>query len=115
MSIILETAARFWNEKVGFERVERQEQGPQVSYVIAPKVDSDVQFVLHDKAAVAEMHPEMFLGIPSILMASADVEKPTKNLSNAVSMPTQLWIFGFMKTFNFGDEEGNYYAVQEVK
>ncbi|WP_105149911.1 VOC family protein, partial [Streptococcus suis] len=110
-----EAAAKFWNEKVGFERVERQEQGPQVSYVIAPKVDSDVQFVLHDKAAVAEMHLEMFLGIPSILMASADVEKTYQEFIERGVNANPVMDLGFMKTFNFSDEEGNYYAVQEVK
>ncbi|HEM3472304.1 VOC family protein [Streptococcus suis] len=110
-----EAAAKFWNEKVGFERVERQEQGPQVSYVIAPKVDSDVQFVLHDKAAVAEMHPEMFLGIPSILMASTDVEKTYQEFIERGVNANPVMDLGFMKTFNFSDEEGNYYAVQEVK
>ncbi|MDW8727025.1 VOC family protein [Streptococcus suis] len=110
-----EAAAKFWNEKVGFERVERQEQGPQVSYVIAPKLDSDVQFVLHDKAAVAEMHPEMFLGIPSILMASADVEKTYQEFIERGVNANPVMDLGFMKTFNFSDEEGNYYAVQEVK
>ncbi|HEM5092188.1 TPA: VOC family protein [Streptococcus suis] len=110
-----EAAAKFWNEKVGFERVERQEQGPQVSYVIAPKAGSDVQFVLHDKAAVAEMHPDMFLGIPSILMTSTNIEKTYQEFIERGINANPVMDLGFMKTFNFSDEEGNYYAVQEVK
>ncbi|MGO0078148.1 VOC family protein [Streptococcus suis] len=110
-----EAAAKFWNEKVGFERVECQEQGTLVSYVIAPKVDSNVQFVLHDKAIVAEMHPDMFLGIPSILMASTDIEKTYQEFIERGINANPVMDLGFMKTFNFSDEEGNYYAVQEVK
>ena len=33
----IEAAARFWKDQVGFERVEKQIQGPQVSYIIGPK------------------------------------------------------------------------------
>ena len=33
----IDAAARFWKDQVGFERVEKQTQGPQVSYIIAPK------------------------------------------------------------------------------
>lgn len=29
----VEAAAAFWKEKMGFERVEKQVQGPQVSYI----------------------------------------------------------------------------------
>ncbi|WP_171943459.1 VOC family protein [Streptococcus suis] len=111
----IEASAQFWKEKMGFERVEKQVQGPQTSYIIAPKSDSEVQFVLHDKAEVAEMHPEMFLGIPSILMASADVEKTYQEFIERGVNANPVMDLGFMKTFNFSDEEGNYYAVQEVK
>ncbi|HEL1550517.1 VOC family protein [Streptococcus suis] len=111
----IEASAQFWKEKMGFERVEKQVQGPQTSYIIAPKSDSEVQFVLHDKAEVAEMEPEMFLGIPSILMASADVEKTYQEFIERGVNANPVMDLGFMKTFNFSDEEGNYYAVQEVK
>lgn len=33
----IEASAQFWKEKMGFERVEKQVQGPQTSYIIAPK------------------------------------------------------------------------------
>lgn len=110
----VEASAIFWKEKVGFERVERQEQGPQVSYIIAPKADSEVQFVLHDKAEVAAMNPEMNLGTPSILMTSLDVEKTYQDFVSRGVKANPVMYLGFMKVFNFSDEEGNYFAVREV-
>lgn len=110
----VEASAIFWKEKVGFERVERQEQGPQVSYIIAPKADSEVQFVLHDKAEVAAMNPEMNLGTPSILMTSLDVEKTYQDFVSRGVKANPVMDLGFMKVFNFSDEEGNYFAVREV-
>lgn len=111
----VEAAAVFWKEKLGFERVEKQVQGPQVSYVLAPKTDSEVQLVLHDKAEVAKMNLEMNLDTPSILMTSKDVEATYQAyIANGVTA-NPVMDLGFMKVFNFCDNEGNYFAVREVK
>ena len=110
----VEASARFWKEKAGFERVEKQVQGPQVSYIVAPKADSEVQFVLHDKAEVAAMNPDMNLGTPSILMTSTDVEKTYQEFIAKGINANPVMDLGFMKVFNFSDEENNYFAVREV-
>lgn len=110
----VEASARFWKEKAGFERVEKQVQGAQVSYIIAPRMDSEVQFVLHDKAEVAAMNPEMNLGTPSILMTSTDVEKTYQEFVAKGINANPVMDLGFMKVFNFSDEEENYFAVREV-
>lgn len=110
----VEKAAYFWKEKVGFERVERQEQGGQVSYILGPKEESDVQFVLHDREAVAKMNPDMHLGTPSILMSSKNLEMTYQSFVEKGIAANPIMDLGFMKVFNFCDEEGQYFAVREV-
>lgn len=109
----VEAAAAFWKEKMGFERVEKQVQGPQVSYIVAPKLDSQVQFVLHDKAEVAKMNPDMNLGTPSILMMATDLESYQAELVAKGVEANPIMDLGFMRVFNFADHEGNYFAVRE--
>ncbi|WP_201339927.1 VOC family protein [Streptococcus suis] len=111
----IEASAQFWKEKMGFERVEKQVQGPQTSYIIAPKSDSEVQFVLHDKAEVAEMEPELNLATPSILMTSVDVAKTYEELVERGVTTNPVMDLGFMKVISFADNDGNYYAIREVK
>ncbi|KXT82422.1 VOC family protein [Streptococcus panodentis] len=111
----IESAAVFWKEKMGFERVEKQVQGTQVSYIVAPKAQSDVQFVLHDKAQVAEMNPDMNLETPSILMAAVNLEETYQKLAAKGVAVHPILDLGFMKVFNFADNEGHYFAVRELK
>lgn len=111
----IESAAAFWKEKMGFEWIEKQEQGPQVSYIVAPKQDSEVQFVLHDRKAVAKMNPDMNLGVPSILMTATNLDAYQKELLAKGVIANPIMDLGFMKVFNFSDQEGNYFAVREQK
>lgn len=111
----IEKAAEFWRDQVGFERIEKQVQGPQTSYIIAPQVNSEVQFVLHDKAEVAKMNPGMNLGTPSILFTSEDIEATYQDFIAKGITANPPMDFGFFKVFNFADHEGNYFAVREVK
>lgn len=111
----VEESAQFWQQKMGFEFVQKQEQGGQISYIIAPQNQSDVQFVLHNKAFVKQMNPEMNLGTPSILMSTQNIEQTHQQLeANGVAV-NPIADLGFMKVFNFSDNEGNYFAVREVK
>lgn len=110
----MEASAQFWREKVGFERVERQKQGTQISYIIAPKIDSEVQLVLHDKPAVTAMNPDMNLATPSILMSSINLEKTYQEFIAKGINVNPIIDLGSMKVFNFSDDEDNYFAVREV-
>ncbi|MDQ8820476.1 VOC family protein [Streptococcus ruminantium] len=106
----MEASAQFWREKVGFERVERQKQGTQISY----KIDSEVQLVLHDKPAVTAMNPDMNLATPSILMSSINLEKTYQEFIAKGINVNPIIDLGCMKVFNFSDDEDNYFAVREV-
>ncbi|KXT75145.1 Lactoylglutathione lyase or related lyase [Streptococcus sp. DD10] len=111
----IDASAVFWKDKIGFKRVEKQVQGGQVSYIVSPTESSDVQFVLHNKAEVAKLNPGMNLGTPSILMNAIHLEELQEKLVSKGVQANPVIDMGFMKVFNFADNEGNYFAVREVK
>lgn len=108
--------AKFWKKQARFERVEKvQSPDGSVVYVVAPLMDSEVQFVLQDKQKVAQMSPELHLGTPSILMQTDDLESVYQRfVANGVNA-NPIMEFAGMKVFNFSDNEQNYFAIQEVK
>ena len=109
----IESAAQFWSQQMGFEWVEKQVQGEQISYIVAPQLDSQVQFVLHDKAQVAAQNPGMNLAIPSILMVVDDLEQTREELLARGVVVSPIADLGFMRVVNFPDQEGNYFAIWE--
>lgn len=111
----IEKAAKFWKDQVGFELVERQENLGLVSYLVAPKKDSQVQIVLQDKAQVAELSPELDLGTPSFLMESADLDATYQFMLDRGVLVMPIVDLGLMRVFNFSDLEENYFAIREVK
>lgn len=111
----IEQAAKFWKDQVGFELVERQENLGLVSYLVAPKKDSQVQIVLQDKAQVAELSPELDLGTPSLLMESADLDATYQFMLDRGVLVMPIVDLGLMRVFNFSDLEENYFAIREVK
>ncbi|MBF0699945.1 VOC family protein [Streptococcus danieliae] len=111
----IEQAAKFWKDQVGFELVERQENLGLVSYLVAPKKDSQVQIVLQDKAQVAELSPELDLGTPSFLMESADLDATYQFMLDRGVLVMPIVDLGLMRVFNFSDLEENYFAIREVK
>lgn len=111
----IEKAAKFWKDQVGFELVERQENLGLVSYLVAPKNDSQVQIVLQDKAQIAELSPELDLGTPSFLMESADLDATYQFMLDRGVLVMPIVDLGLMRVFNFSDLEENYFAIREVK
>lgn len=111
----IEQAAKFWKDQVGFELVERQENLGLVSYLVAPKKDSQVQIVLQEKAQVAELSPELDLGTPSFLMESADLDATYQFMLDRGVLVMPIVDLGLMRVFNFSDLEENYFAIREVK
>ncbi|MHB9782803.1 VOC family protein [Streptococcus sp. 10F2] len=111
----IDAAAKFWKEQVGFELVERQENMGMVSYLVAPKKDSQVKIVLQDKVKVAELSPELDLGTPSFLMESSNLEETYQYMLDMGVLVMPIVDLGFMRVFNFSDLEENYFAIREVK
>lgn len=110
----IENSAIFWKEKMGFQRIEKQVQGSQSSYILAPKAGSDVQFVLHDKVEVANMNPDMNLETSSILMTAENLEETYEFLTKTGVKANPIMDLGFMKVFNFADNDDNYFAIRQV-
>lgn len=109
----LDAAKAFWTEKSGFSLIDDQIEGDIRWIEIAPTKESETSIVLHDKAVIAKMSPELNLGTPSLMFITDDVEGLYQEFKNKqitvgdlVEMPTG-------KVFNFADDEDNYFAVMQ--
>lgn len=107
-------AVTFWQEQVGFKRVVAfpQQNG---AYLISPKLDSEVSFVLHDKQKVAQLDPTAVLATPAILFSTKDLAKTWQKLKDNGVKVSPITQMGPLKVFNFCDLEENYFAVQEIQ
>ncbi|MGI2328265.1 VOC family protein [Planococcus sp. YIM B11945] len=111
-----DAAATFWTEKLGFTVVSEETNGSGMRWIeIAPSLNAETCIILHDKALIAEMSPELNLGTPSLMFFAENLEELYQDLSNnhvtvgeMVTMPTG-------KVFNFADAEDNYFAVMESR
>lgn len=109
-----QVALDFWMEKMGFKKLMDEDLGGGMRVIeIAPTADSTTTLMLHNKALIAEMSPELDLGTPSLMFYSDQLEQFHDELKakgvtvgDLVAMPTG-------KVFNFADDEGNYFAVSE--
>lgn len=109
-----QVALDFWTEKMGFKKLMDEDLGGGMRVIeIAPTADSATTLMLHNKALIAEMSPELDLGTPSLMFYSDQLEQFHDELKakgvtvgDLVAMPTG-------KVFNFADDEGNYFAVSE--
>ncbi len=107
--------ADFWIEKIGFIEIGEQ-PGPDntVSVEIAPKAGADTTFVLFSREVIAKYEPDLTLGVPSILLSSSDLDADFAAFTaKGVTMGKLIEMQG-MRTFNFADIEGNYFAVREM-
>ncbi|MFP3471366.1 VOC family protein, partial [Micrococcus sp. SIMBA_144] len=61
-------ALAFWTEKVGFHHIEEENNSGGMRWIeIAPTLEGATSLVLHDKAFIAKMEPELNLGTPSLM------------------------------------------------
>lgn len=107
---------KFWTEKIGFNVISEQDNGQGFRWIeISPTKESETSIILHNKALIAEMQPELNLNTPSLMFYSENIDKLYKDFSDKnitvgeiVSMPTG-------RVFNFADNENNYFAIMENK
>lgn len=78
-------------------------------------MDSEVSFVLHDKAIIVQMSPELDLATPSILFETTDIDSTYQELTANEVMTNPIVDMGSMRVFNFSDNDNNYFAIREVK
>lgn len=112
----VEQAKTFWCERLDFKMIKSQALLDKTSYVIAPEEASDVQFVLHDKATIQQLSPEVNTATPSILLNATNIKALHQHLLTYQDMVVgDIQDMGEMLVFNFADLEGNYFALSESK
>ena len=107
-------AVHFWTEKAGFSVLNEEDNEQGMRWIeVAPAKDAATSIILHNKAFVAEMSPELDLGTPSLMFFTENLDKLYRDFSNknitvgkVVDMPSG-------RVFNFSDNEENYFAVME--
>lgn len=107
-------AVTFWTEKVGFQVVAEEKNGPMRWIEVAPK-GAETSIILHNKEFVASMSPELNLGTPSLMLFSDNLDQLYSDLSNKNVTVGELVEMPFGRVFNFADDEDNYFAVMEKK
>lgn len=108
-------AVKFWTEKAGFTVIgdEGSEELGMRWIEIAPSKDSATTIVLHDKEAISKMSPELDLGTPSLMFYTDDANQLYAEFKERGVTTGELVEMDFGKSFNFADDEGNYFAVME--
>jgi Lactoylglutathione lyase and related lyases len=105
----------FWTEKLGFRVVAEEDNGQGMRWIeIAPQ-GADTTIVLQNKAFVAQMHPELNLGTPSLMFYTDNAEQLHQDLKNKSVKVGEIVELPSGKVFNFADDEENYFAVMERK
>lgn len=109
-------ARQFWTEQAGFHVVAEENNGDGMRWIeIAPSRDAETSIILHDKAFVASMSPEMNLDTPSLMFFSDDLDQLYADFSAREVNVGELVTLPFGRVFNFSDKEDNYFAVMEKK
>ena len=107
-------AVKFWTEQVGFVVVSEEDNGQGMRWIeIAPTKDAETSFVLHNKALIAEMQPELNLNTPSLLLFTDQLDALHKDLSDKQLTVGEIMTMPSGRVFNFADNEGNYFAIKE--
>ncbi|MBT2570101.1 VOC family protein [Planococcus sp. ISL-110] len=108
-------AVKFWTEKAGFAVIAdggSKEQG--VRWIeIAPTKDAATTMVLHDKEVVSKLSPDLELGTPSLMFYTDGVDQLYADFKKRGVTTGELVNMGIGRSFNFVDDEGNYFAVME--
>lgn len=108
-----DAAVEFWTEKVGFQVIAEEKNGPMRWIEVAPSKDAATTITLHDKEFIAKMQPELNLGTPSLMFTTDDLDGLYANMTNKNVKVGELVSMGNMRVFNFADGEDNYFAVME--
>ncbi|AIQ35910.1 VOC family protein [Paenibacillus sp. FSL R5-0345] len=107
-----EESKDFWTEKLGFEVILDETNGPMRFIELAPK-GAGTSIVLHNKELVAQMNPEMNLGTPSLMFFSDHFDQLNQELKNKNVTVGDIVEIPGGRVFNFADSENNYFAVME--
>ncbi|WNS45373.1 VOC family protein [Paenibacillus sp. MMS20-IR301] len=104
----------FWTEKLGFEVLADETDGPVRWIEVAPK-GAATSIILHNKAFVAQMNPDMNLGTPSLMYFTDKFDELYSDFQNKGITVGDIVQIPSGRVFNFADNELNYFAVLEKK
>lgn len=104
----------FWTEKLGFEVISEETNGPVRWIEIAPK-GATTSIVLHNKEFVAQMNPEVNLGTPSLMYFTENLDQLYRDLASKNITVGKIVELPSGRVFNFADNEENYFAVMEKR
>lgn len=107
-----EESRSFWTEKLGFEVISEEMNGPMKWIEVAPR-GAATSIVLHNKEMVAQMNPGMNLGTPSIMYFTENLDELYNDLKNKQVTVGDIVELPSGRVFNFADHEDNYFAVME--
>lgn len=109
------SVANFWIDKLGFVQLDEQPAPDNtISVEVAPSKKADTSFVLFSSDVIAKYSPELTLGTPSILLSTKNINELHASLkAKGVAVGDIVDMEG-MLTFNFPDNENNYFAVRQV-
>ncbi|MGQ0513655.1 hypothetical protein ACT453_09210, partial [Bacillus sp. D-CC] len=79
------------------------------------QIEAGTSIVLHDKALIAKMQPELNLHTPSLMFFSNNLDQLYKDLAEKNVTVGQVVDLPTGRAFNFADNESNYFAVMERK
>ncbi|GAA0134514.1 VOC family protein [Paenibacillus sp. YSY-4.3] len=103
----------FWTQKLGFEVISEETNGPMRWIEVAPK-GAATSIVLHNKEAVAQMNPGMNLGTPSLMFFTENFDQLYRDLTSKNVTVGEIVELPAGRVFNFADHEENYFAVMET-
>lgn len=105
----------FWIEKAHFTLIAEGNEGGIRWIEVAPTGDAATSIVLHNKAQIAAMEPELNLGTPSLMFLTDHIDRLYLDFKDNGISVGELVELPSGRVFNFADNEENYFAVMESK
>lgn len=94
-------AVKFWTEKVGFQIVAEENNGPMRWIEVAPSKEKETSIILHNKEKIAKMSPGLNLGTPSLMFTTTDLEKLYSDLSGKGVKVGEIVKYGTNESIQF--------------
>ncbi|WP_210468206.1 VOC family protein [Sporosarcina sp. 6E9] len=107
-------AIKFWTEIIGFSVKSEEDNGQGMKWIeIAPSNEAETALILHNKALIAQMQPELYLGTPSLIFFTENLDEFHTHLTNQNITVGEIMSLPSVRVFNFADYEENYFAIME--
>ncbi|TVT27087.1 VOC family protein [Salinicoccus cyprini] len=109
-----DASKKFWKEKLGFKVVSESGAGDEMRWIeVRPMEDAGASLILFDRKTVEKFSPELNFGTPSLMFFTDDLDQLHQELTDKGVNVGKIEEYGSMRTFNFSDEEENYFAVMK--